>query len=94
MVNFEFNVEDLEQSFSVKDTDLLKVQVGMDGTVKIFGSIDRKNFEALSAVNDSNLSISSTISKKGLYSVDINGLELIKVSKSSKDIPVTLVGVN
>ena len=47
MVNFEYTVTKLSEVFSVRDTDVLKVQVGTDDTVEVKGSIDRMNFEPL-----------------------------------------------
>ena len=90
MVNFEYTVTKLSEVFSVRDTDVLKVQVGTDDTVEVKGSIDRMNFEPLTAINDNGL----VITKKGLYTFDINGLAKIEITKSLESTPVTIVGVN
>ena len=94
MVNFEYTVTKLSEVFSIRDTDVLKVQVGADDTVEVKGSIDRMNFEPLTAVNDNGLVITKPITKKGLYTFDINGLAKIEITKSLESTSVTIVGVN
>lgn len=94
MVNFEYKVTKLSEVFSIRDTDVLKVQVGADDTVEVKGSIDRVNFETLTAVTDNDLAVTKPITKKGLYTFDINGLAKIEITKGLESTPITIVGVN
>lgn len=93
MVNFQYTLKETSKVFNVRDTDVLKIQVLEDQNVNVEASLNGENFEKLTGFRDTNLEKVNAITKKGIYTYDINGFEWIRVSKAGST-DVILVGVN
>lgn len=94
MVNFINSVENLTSDFSIRDTDVLKIQVDEDDTVTVEVSLDGINYYPLMGLKDKDLSTIDTITERGIYTFDINGFETLRIIKGKEETPVTIVGVN